>query len=443
MYSPPIDDMQFFFEHLLGYKKLTRFSPKNMELSPDLLKAILEEAAKLASETIAPINRSGDITGCSFDNGVVKSAKGFKSAYNAYKEGGWNSLVFDPDYGGQGLPWCVAFAVQEMWQGANLSFGLCPLLNQGAVEALQSHGSNELKKQYLPKLISGQWAGTMNLTEPQAGSDLAAIRSRAEKSSDGTYKITGQKIFITWGEHDLTENIIHLVLARLPNAPEGIKGISLFCVPKFLINENGELGQRNDVKCVSIEHKLGINASPTCSMSFGDNGGAIGYLVGEENQGLKYMFTMMNNARLSVGLQGIAVADAAYQMAKNYAAERIQGFTLTGDKSIRVTIDNHPDVQRMLLQMESLTQIGRALTYDTAATLDMVAQGDKKAQRRVDLLTPVIKASCTDTAVEVTSLAIQVFGGMGFIEETGIAQLYRDARILPIYDGTNGIQATD
>lgn len=442
MYTPPVDDMQFFFEHLLGHEKLAEFSPEDMELSPDLLEAVLGEAAKLASETIAPINHKGDVAGSGYDDGTVTAAPGFKEAYNPYTEGGWNGLVFDPDYGGQGLPWSVAFAVQEMWQGANLSFGLCPLLNQGAVEALQAHGSDEQKTQYLPKLISGEWTGTMNLTEPQAGTDLAAIRSKAESAEDGTYKISGQKIFITWGEHDLTENIIHLVLARLPNAPEGVRGISLFLVPKFIPNEDGSLGKRNDLKCVSIEHKLGINASPTCTMSFGDNGGATGYLIGEENQGLKYMFTMMNNARLSVGLQGVAVAEAACQMAEAYAAERVQGFAI-GDKETRVTIDQHPDVQRMLLQMKAMTQIGRALTYDAAVSLDMAARGDEKAQRKVDLLTPVVKASCTDMSVEVTSLGVQVFGGMGFIEETGAAQLYRDARILPIYEGTNGIQAAD
>ena len=386
---------------------------------------------------LAPLNAPGDKQGAVLKDAAVTTAPGWKDAYEAYRHGGWNAVPFDPQYGGQGLPWCVAFAVQEMWQGANMAFGLCPLLNQGAVEAIEAHGSEDQKQTYLEKLVSGEWTGTMNLTEPQAGSDLAAVRAKAVPHGDGTYKISGQKIFITYGEHDLADNIIHLVLARTPDAPEGVKGISLFIVPKFL----GD-GTRNDVICTGLEHKLGIHASPTCTMQYGDKGGATGYLVGTENEGLKYMFTMMNNARLSVGLQGVAIAERAYQHALAYAKDRVQGTSLR-DKTQRVAIAAHEDVKRMLLTMKALTQAGRALAYDAALSLDLARGGDAAAQARVDLLTPVVKAWCTDLAQEVTSLGVQVHGGMGFIEETGAAQFYRDARILPIYEGTNGIQAAD
>lgn len=428
-YTPPIDDHKFIINHVIGLESLQSL-PNQSELDSDLIDAVLEEAGKLARDVLAPINWSGDQDGTKrHEDGSVTTAKGWKDAYNAYRDGGWNAVPFEPDHGGQGLPWTLAFCVQEMWQGANMSFGLCPLLNQGAVEAIESHGSQQQKDYYLPNLISGIWTGTMNLTEPQAGSDLAAVKSKAEPHEDGSYRIFGQKIYITYGEHDLADNIIHLVLARLPNAPEGVKGISLFIVPKFL-----EDGTRNDVKCTGIEHKLGIHASPTCTMQFGDKDGAVGYLIGEQHQGLKYMFTMMNNARLSVGLQGVAIAERAFQHATAYAQERVQG---------GITIDQHPDVIRMLKTMEALTQAGRGLTLQAANYLDIARTGDATMEGFVNLLTPVVKSWCTDNAVEVASLGIQVHGGMGFVEETGAAQYYRDARILPIYEGTNGIQAMD
>ncbi|HNS44544.1 MAG TPA: acyl-CoA dehydrogenase family protein, partial [Alphaproteobacteria bacterium] len=430
-YTPPIADMKLLLEKVTPLTDLGRD-----DLDSGMVEAILEEAGKLAAGSIAPLNEAGDREGARLENGDVKTAKGFKDAYKLYTEGGWNAVPFDVEFGGQGLPWLMSFPVQEMWQSASLSFGLCPLLNQGAVEAITHHGTSEQKEFYLPHLIAGNWTGTMNLTEPGAGSDLALIKSKAERNGDGTYRIFGQKIFITYGDHDMADNIIHLVLARLPDAPEGVKGISLFIVPKFLAD-----GTRNDVKCVGLEHKLGIHASPTCTMQFGDAGGAVGYLIGEEHQGLKYMFTMMNNARLSVGLQGVALCERATQAAKAYAADRKQGKPLTGGDT--ATIDKHPDVKRMILSMESLTLAGRALAYEAAFYLDKAATGDKGAQERVDLLTPIVKSWCTDNAVEVASLGVQVHGGMGFIEETGAAQFYRDARILSIYEGTNGIQSSD
>lgn len=430
-YTPPIDKMTLLLDKVLPVASLGRD-----DLDAGIVSAILEEAGKLAAGVLAPLNETGDKEGATWSDDGVKTAKGFKEAYREYQQGGWNAVPFDPEFGGQGLPWVMSFPVQEMWQAANMSFGLCPLLNQGAVEALLHHGSKELQDTYLPKLISGEWTGTMNLTEPQAGSDLALLRSKAERNADGTYHIFGQKIFITYGDHDMADNIIHLVLARLPDAPEGVKGISLFLVPKFLQD-----GKRNDVKCVSIEHKLGIHASPTCTMQFGDNGGAIGYVIGQENEGLKYMFTMMNNARLSVGLQGVAISERALQAAEWYAADRKQGKPLTGGET--VTIEHHSDVKRMLLTMKSLTMAGRGLAYEAAFYLDKAKAGDKAAQARVDIMTPVVKSWCTDNSVEVASLGVQIHGGMGFVEETGAAQYYRDARILPIYEGTNGIQAND
>ncbi len=435
-YHPPLAHMRFVLESVCGLDAL----PDHPDLGPldgDVVAAILEPAAQLAAEVLAPLNHAGDKSGATWKDGSVTTAPGFKDAYHQYRDGGWNAVPFDAHFGGQALPWVVAFAVQEMWQGANMAFGLCPLLNQGAVEAIEAHGSDEQKQTYLEKLISGEWTGTMNLTEPQAGSDLAAVRAKAVKQSDGTYKISGQKIFITYGEHDMADNIIHLVLARTPDAPEGVKGISLFIVPKFLAD-----GTRNDVVCTGIEHKLGIHASPTCTMQFGDKGGATGYLIGAENDGVKYMFTMMNNARLSVGLQGVAIAEAAYQHALAYAQDRVQGTSLT-QKDKRVAIAAHADVKRMLLTMKALTMAGRALAYDAALALDLARGGDAAAQAKVDLLTPVVKGWCTDNAQEVTYLGVQIHGGMGFIEETGAAQFYRDARILPIYEGTNGIQAAD
>ena len=425
-YTPPLQDMLFMLEHVIGLDNLPEH-PDLGRLDIETIASILEPAAALASDVLAPLNHSGDRAGVTLKDGAVTTAPGFKAAYRQYCEGGWNAVPFDPAHGGQGLPWLVAFAVQEMWQGANMAFGLCPLLNQGAVEAIAAHGSDAQKDAYLEKLISGEWTGTMNLTEPQAGSDLAAIRSRAEVAEHSTYKIFGQKIYITYGEHDFTDNIIHLVLARIPGAPEGVKGISLFVAPKFLGN-----GTRNDVICTGIEHKLGIHASPTCTMQFE---GATGTLIGEAGQGLKYMFTMMNNARLSVGLQGVAIAEASYQKALAYAQERVQG--------ANKTIAEHADVKRMLLSMTAQIQAGRAMTYEAALALTKAQNGDLNAQARVDLLTPLVKSWCTDMAVNVTSIGVQIHGGMGFIEETGAAQFYRDARILPIYEGTNGIQAAD
>ncbi len=425
MYAPPVKDMLFILHDVLGFT--------HDELDMQTCEAVLEEASKLASGVLAPLNKSGDEQGAILDGDKVVTAKGFKDAYRSYCEGGWNAVPFDPKYGGQGLPWALAFLVQEMWQGANMSFGLCPLLNQGAVEAILSHGSQDQKDYYLPKLISGEWTGTMNLTEPQAGSDLGLLRTKAEKQGDGSYKITGQKIFITYGEHDLSDNIIHLVLARATDAPEDVKGISLFVVPKIK-----EDGGRNNVFCIGLEHKLGIHASPTCTMNFD---GATGYLVGEENSGLKYMFTMMNNARLCVGLQGVAIAERAYQHALSYANERVQGRSF--DSGERVVIAEHADIRRMLLDMQSKVMAGRIMAYSAAMEMDKSALGNEEARARVEFLTPIVKTWCTDMAVEVASTGIQIFGGMGFIEESGVAQYYRDARILPIYEGTNGIQAMD
>ena len=423
-YNPPLNDMQTLLYDVLGFN--------HPEIDRDTASAILEEAAKLASDVLAPLNSVGDKHGARLENGAVKTAPGFKEAYAAYRDGGWNAVPFDPEYGGQGLPYALAFPIQEMWQSANMSFGLCPLLNQGAVEAISSHGTQAQKDYYLPKLISGEWTGTMNLTEAQAGSDLGLLRTKAERLKDGEYAITGQKIFITYGDHDMAENIIHLVLARLPDAPEDVKGISLFIVPKILAD-----GTRNRVSPIGLEHKLGIHASPTCTMDFD---GATGYLIGEEHQGLKYMFTMMNNARLSVGLQGIAIAERAYQKAHSFAQERVQGKSFTTGE--RVTINQHPDVSRMLMTMRAQILAGRALAYRAAFALD-AAKENPQEKLFVDILTPIVKSYCTDMAVEVASLGIQVHGGMGFIEETGAAQYYRDARILPIYEGTNGIQAAD
>ena len=436
-YAPPVDDMHFLLTHVLGLQDL------HADLDAQTTQAILDEAAKLAREELAPLNQAGDRQGCQLHDGAVTTPDGFAQAYATYRDGGWNGLAFDTEYGGQGLPWTLAFAVQEMWQGANLAFGLCPLLNQGAVEALQAHGTKEQKDTYLPKLIHGDWTGTMNLTEPQAGSDLGKITARAWRDNDGNYRLQGNKIYITYGEHDWAENIIHLVLARLPDAPEGVKGVSMFLAPKFIPDTNGNAGRRNDVWCTGMEHKLGIHASPTCAMTYGgNNDGAIAYLVGEEHQGIKHMFTMMNNARLCVGLQGVALAERATQAAHAHAGERVQGRdAATGERD--VTIDRHGDVRRMLMTMRALSRAGRGLCYSAARSLDHAHKGDAEAQARLDLLTPVVKAWCTEIAQEVSDLAIQVHGGMGFIEETGVAQFYRDARILPIYEGTNGIQAMD
>ncbi len=444
-YAAPIGEMRFALDAIAGLPEIARL-PGYEEATPDLVSAILAEAAKLAGDVIAPLNHPGDRQGSIFENGVVRTPDGFQEAYRQFVEGGWNALPFDPDFGGQGLPWALATAVQEMWQAANLSFGLCPLLTAGAVELLQAHGSDQQKTDYLARMISGEWTGTMNLTEPQAGSDVGALKTKAVRNGDH-YLITGQKIFITWGEHDCADNIVHMVLARLPDAPEGTKGISLFLVPKYVVNEDGTLGSHNDLRCVSLEHKLGINASPTAVMSYGDSGGAVGYLVGEENQGMACMFTMMNNARLAVGLQGVAIAERAYQQARAFAFERTQSRAIDGGKE-SVKIIRHPDVRRMLATMKARTEAARALAYLAAGALDRAkrepdGETRKAAQARLDLLIPLTKAWCTDIGCEVASLGVQVHGGMGFIEETGAAQHYRDARILPIYEGTNGIQALD
>jgi alkylation response protein AidB-like acyl-CoA dehydrogenase len=446
-YNAPIQDMRFTLNHVVGLSQVAGL-PGYDVVTPDLVDQVLDEAGKLARDVLAPLNWVGDQNGSKLENGVVTTAPGFRDAYWKYAEGGWNAVPFDPDFGGQGLPWTLALPIQEMWTSANMSFSLCPMLNQGAVELLQAHGSEQQKKLYLEKLISGEWTGTMNLTEPQAGSDVGAVRTKAVPNEDGTWLITGQKIFITYGEHDFTDNIIHLVLARTPTAPAGVKGISLFVVPKFMVNEDGSLGARNDLRCAGLEHKMGIHASPTAVMAYGDNGGAVGFMVGEENRGIEYMFTMMNNARLGVGLQGMAIAERAYQQAVDYAKGRVQSRALTGKDPAPVAIIKHPDVRRMLMCMKSQIEAARALVYLTASALDNAhrnpdAEAAKAANALNDLLTPITKAWCTDLGVELTSLGVQIHGGMGFIEETGAAQHYRDARIAPIYEGTNGIQAND
>jgi len=445
-YRAPTLDMAFTLQRVAGFAEMVK-ACGHEEASDDLVSAILEEAARFAGSVIAPTNVTGDRTGVRLDeDGIVRTPEGFREAYRMYAESGWASLQFDPAFGGQGLPFSLAIPVQEMWHAANMAWGLCPLLSQGAVDALAENASDALKQRLLPKMISGEWTGTMNLTEPQSGSDLSGIRTQARRDGD-VYRIRGQKIFITWGEHDMASNIVHLVLARLPDAPPGVKGISLFAVPKYLPDASGEPGQRNDCRVVSLEHKLGIHASPTCVMSYGDNEGAIGYLVGEENKGLACMFTMMNNARLTVGLQGVSISERAWQQARDYAMERVQG-TAPGDTSPSPII-RHPDVRRMLMTMKTLTEAARALAYTGCVAVDFARSrtiGEDmraKYQRRADLLTPLVKGWCTEIAQEVTSLAVQIHGGMGFIEETGVAQYYRDARILPIYEGTNGIQALD
>lgn len=443
-YNAPLQDMIFVLEDLCDLDSVATL-PGLEDATPDMVRAILEEAAKYAGQVLAPMNHTGDVTGPGFNDGEVTTPDAWKPAYQTLIEMGWNSPSADPEHGGMGLPQVVNAAIQEMFQGANMSFQLCPMLTQGAIEAIEGYASEDLQHTYLPKLVTGEWTGTMNLTEPQAGSDLAAVRSKAVPEGDH-YLISGQKIFITYGEHDLAGNIIHLVLARLPDAPEGVKGISLFVVPKFLVNEDGSQGGRNDVRCVSIEHKLGIHASPTCTLSFGDNGGAIGYLVGEANRGLEYMFAMMNNARLNVGIQGIGVAEHATQTAVAYAMDRKQG--KPSDMSNGDTIIAHPDVRRMLAVMRARTDAARGIAYRAARSLDFANRAedaDLRAahQRRVDLLIPIVKGWSTEGAIETTSLGVQVHGGMGYIEETGAAQHFRDARITTIYEGTTGIQSLD
>lgn len=442
-YKAPVDDILTTMKHGVGLERLQKLQGQD-ELNAELLQAIFEEAAKFANEVLAPTNEIGDQQGAKRDaNGKVTVPQEFKDAYKAYTDMGWNGLSFDANHGGQGLPWSVNFGVQEMWQSANMAFGLCSMLTQSAVEAFTHHGTEEQKNTYLEKLISGEWTGTMNLTEPQAGSDLAAVKTKAEKQADGTYLLTGQKIYITFGEHEMTDNIIHLVLARTPDAPAGVKGISMFIVPKFLPKSDGTVGERNDVKCTGVEHKLGIHGSPTCTMQFGDEAGAVGFLIGKENEGLKNMFTMMNNARLAVGLQGVSIAERAYQHALSYAHERKQGKALSTGAENSPIIE-HADIKRLFAEMRSSILVGRLLTAHAVANMDEASiNGDQAAQSYVDVLTPIVKSWCTDRGVETASKALQVFGGMGFVEETGAAQFYRDARILPIYEGTNGIQAAD
>lgn len=451
MYKAPVDQIAFTLRHVAGLEAALdegRFG----ELSGDLVDAILLEAARFASDEIAPRAETGDRQGAVLRDGHVATPEGWPALYRAWAEGGWNSLTAQREFGGQGLPHMLHVATMEMWNSGSMAFAIGPTLTIGAIEALSAHGSDALKQTYLPKMVSGEWMGSMNLTEPQAGSDLGVMKTRAERRDDGTYRIFGQKIFITYGEHDFTDNIVHLVLARLPDAPAGTRGISLFLVPKFLVNADGSLGGRNDVFCHSIEHKLGIHASPTCTMIYGDGRfseepGAIGWLVGEENKGLACMFTMMNNARLAVGMQGVAIAEAATQKAIAYARERTQGRAPGWQGEGMSPIIEHPDVARMLLTMKALTQGARAIAYACAYAVDMshVTSGEEARHwaERASLLTPIAKSCATDAGVDVASLGIQVHGGMGFIEETGAARLYRDARIAPIYEGTNGIQAID
>ncbi|MCY3585456.1 MAG: acyl-CoA dehydrogenase [Acidimicrobiaceae bacterium] len=448
-YSAPVDDMLFVLEHIAeldGLAAQEQFAHADLETAG----ALLDEAGRFMSSEVAPLNVPGDQQGLGFDEGVITHPDGFGEAYRKFVGAGWNGMAFDPDFGGGGMPWCVGLAVQEMLTSASMAFSLCPLLTQGAIDALLHHADETLQQTYLPKMISGEWSGTMNLTEPHAGSDVGALTSRAEPRPDGSYLITGTKIFITYGEHELADNIIHLVLARTPDSPPGTRGISLFLVPKFLVNPDGSLGERNDLRAVSTEHKIGIHASPTCVMSYGDNGGAVGYMVGPEHGGMRAMFTMMNNARLSVGLQGLSLTERAYQQARDYAVERKQGRAIgtelpPGQSS---PIVDHADVRRMLMTMRANAEAMRCVMYLNAAAIDeslSAADPDERAQadELVALLTPISKGWGTDLGVEMTSLGVQVHGGMGYVEETGAAQHWRDSRIAPIYEGTNGIQAAD
>ena len=444
-YHAPLRDMQFVLRELAGLEEVAKLP--GAEDTLDVVDAILEEASNFATGVLDPINQSGDKEGCKWVDGNVTTPKGFKEAYAQFAKAGWIGLPVPAEYGGQGLPQLMLGPTLEMWNGANVGFANGPLLNQGAIEAIELVGSDEQKKKYIPKLVSGEWTGTMCLTEPQAGSDLAAVRMKAVPEGDH-YKLSGQKIFITFGEHDLAPNIIHLVLARLPDAPEGTKGISLFIVEKVNVKGDGSLGERNDIVCAGIEHKMGINGNPTCTMNMGEKGGAIGYLMGEANRGLEYMFIMMNAARFSVGVQGYAIADRAYQSALEYAKDRVQSRDVAARNPNAVRIIEHPDVRRMLMTCKSQLEAMRALAYVTAASLDFAHKHPDESVRKqhkayVELMIPVVKAWCTETAQEVASIALQVFGGTGYIEETGIAQQYRDVRITTIYEGTTGIQALD
>jgi 3-(methylthio)propanoyl-CoA dehydrogenase len=446
-YVAPVKDMLFNIEHLANIEQIAQI-PGFEDAGLDTAQAVLEESAKFSEGVLAPLNWEGDKNPSSWKDGVVTATPGFKEAFKQFTDGGWQGLQHPTDFGGQGLPKTIGAACGEMVNSANMSFALCPLLSDGAIEALLTAGSDELKATYLEKLVSGQWTGTMNLTEPQAGSDLAAVRSRAEPQADGSYKVFGTKIFITWGEHDMAENIVHLVLARVTGAPEGVKGISLFVVPKFMVNKDGSLGARNDVHCVSIEHKMGIKASPTAVLQYGDHGGAVGYVVGEENRGLEYMFIMMNAARYGVGVQGIAIAERAYQKAVAFSRDRVQSRPVDGSLAQAGPIIHHPDVRRMLMTMRAYTEGCRALASTAASAYDAAhhhpdPEVRKPNQAFYEFMVPLVKGYSTEMSLEVTSLSVQVHGGMGFIEETGAAQYYRDAKILTIYEGTTAIQAND
>jgi 3-(methylthio)propanoyl-CoA dehydrogenase len=447
-YVPPLRDIRFVLEQLADLSGLSKLEAYH-HADPGTVFGLIEESGRFVAEVVGPLNRVGDVAGSTLDgDGTVTTPPGFGEAYRQYVAAGWGAVPFPPAFGGGGFPWLVAVVMQEMMTSASMSFSMCPLLTQDAIDMLTQHGSPEQQATFLEKMVSGEWTGTMNLTEPQAGSDLGAVRAEAAPAGDGTWRVTGQKIFITYGEHDLAHNIIHLVLARVPGAPPGTKGISCFIVPKYLVNEDGSLGARNDLCCVSIEHKLGVRASPTCVMSFGDAGGAIGYLIGEANQGMRYMFTMMNTARLSVGVQGLSIAERAYQDALRYAQERRQGRAVGAPAGEQSPIVEHPDVRRMLLTMKAYIEAMRALLYTNAVSIDLARyhhdQAEREARRElVELLTPISKAWCTDLGVDMASIGLQVHGGMGYVEETGVAQYFRDSRISPIYEGTNGIQAID
>jgi alkylation response protein AidB-like acyl-CoA dehydrogenase len=446
-YQAPLADMKFVLRELVDFELLAQL-PGFGEVTLDLAEAVLDEAAKFANSVLSPLNRSGDLQGARWQEGLVLTAAGWKQAYTRFVADGWNALSCPADLGGQNLPRVLSALVEEMWNGANVAFALCPMLTRSAIDAIELRGSQAQRDKYLPKMVSGEWTGSMNLTEPQAGSDLSAVRTRAVPSGDGRYLLTGQKIFITYGEHDLTGNIIHMVLGRVAGAPDGVRGISLFLVPKFLVNADGSLAARNDVHCVSIEHKLGINGSPTCVLAFGENGGAVAELVGEENRGLEYMFIMMNAARYSVGLEGVGISERACQTALAYAHERVQGTEAGLRGGARVAIVRHPDIRRMLMIMKSHTEAMRALAGVVAISLDAARLHPRAAERErhqafADLMIPVVKGWCTENSVDIASLGIQVHGGVGFVEETGAAQFLRDARITPIYEGTTGIQAND
>jgi alkylation response protein AidB-like acyl-CoA dehydrogenase len=446
-YQAPLDDMKFVLRELVDWKLLATL-PGFSEITLDVAESVLEEAARFAGGVLSPLNRVGDLERARWQDGKVLTAAGWKAAYDRFISDGWGSLSCSEEIGGQNLPRVLSALTEEMWNSANMAFSLCPMLTRGAIDALELRGSEALHATYLGKMVEGTWAGTMNLTESQAGSDLSAVRTRAVPTADGRYLVTGQKIFITYGEHDLTENIVHMVLGRVAGAPEGVKGISLFLIPKFLVNTDGSLGARNDVHCISIEHKLGIHGSPTCVMAYGQNGGAVAELIGEENRGLEYMFIMMNGARYSVGVEGVGMSERAYQAALAYARERIQSTEAGVRGGPRVPIVRHPDIRRMLLLMKSQIEAMRALAAVIAVSLDAARLHPKQEEREhhqalVDLMIPVIKGWCTENSVDIASLGIQVHGGVGFVEETGAAQYFRDARITPIYEGTTGIQAND